>query len=151
MDVGDKICWWQLWDVGDGFGRFCHQHPLSFKIVTKIKPPTSTCHQHLCSPFGPKWNKLKPYVWYQRKVLLVFYSLFLMYGYCENASLMEWYLFAWVLAMFVDELRIAYLEFFFYHCWNFMKMLRKIGKFWKTNCDGTNTKRNKITDQKNWP
>jgi len=39
-----------------------------------------------------------------------------MYGYCENASLMEWYLFAWVLAMFVDELRIVYLEFSFGHC-----------------------------------
>ena len=26
--------------------KFCHQHP---KIVTNIKPPTSTCHQHLCS------------------------------------------------------------------------------------------------------
>ena len=21
-DVGDKMCWRQLWDVGDGFGRF---------------------------------------------------------------------------------------------------------------------------------
>ena len=27
-DVGDKICCRQLWDVGDGFCRFCHQHPL---------------------------------------------------------------------------------------------------------------------------
>ena len=26
--------------------KFCHQHP---KIVTNIKSPTSTCHQHLCS------------------------------------------------------------------------------------------------------
>jgi len=69
-DVGDEMCWWQLWDVGDGFDRFCHQHTLSFckasgtnipkmspiskfchfheKIATKIKSPTSTCHQHLC-------------------------------------------------------------------------------------------------------
>ena len=28
-DVGDEICWRQLWDVGDGFG---HQHPLSLNI-----------------------------------------------------------------------------------------------------------------------
>ena len=40
-DVGDEICLQQLWDVGDGFGRFRlyfniwvgHQHP---KDVTKI-------------------------------------------------------------------------------------------------------------------
>ena len=56
-DVGDEMCWWQLWDVGDGFGHFCHQHPLSFSInvrhqhskdVTNIKilSLTSTnCHQ----------------------------------------------------------------------------------------------------------
>ena len=31
-DVGDEMCWRQLLDVGDGFGRFCHQHPLSFNI-----------------------------------------------------------------------------------------------------------------------
>ena len=58
-DFVDEMCWWQLWDVGDGFDRFCHQHPLSFnisvghqhsKIVTKMKSPTLTCHQHLCSP-----------------------------------------------------------------------------------------------------
>ena len=29
-DVADKICWWQLWDVGDTFGHFAHQHSLSF-------------------------------------------------------------------------------------------------------------------------
>ena len=54
-NVGHEMCWWQLWDVSDGFDLFCHQHPLSFnisvghqhpKIVTKIKSPTSTCHQH---------------------------------------------------------------------------------------------------------
>ena len=27
-DVGDEMCWRQVWDVGDGFRRFCHQHPL---------------------------------------------------------------------------------------------------------------------------
>ena len=57
-DVGDEMCWWQLWDIGDGFDRFCHQHPLSFnisvghqhpKIFNKIKSPV--CHQHLCSPY----------------------------------------------------------------------------------------------------
>ena len=28
-DVGNEVCWRQLLDVGDGFGRFCHQNPLS--------------------------------------------------------------------------------------------------------------------------
>ena len=74
IDVGDEMCWWQLWDVGDGFGHFRHQRLLSFNIsvgqqhpknvtnieipsdeflesVTNIKSPTSSCHQHLCSRF----------------------------------------------------------------------------------------------------
>ena len=25
-DVGDKICWLQLKDIGDSFGNFGHQH-----------------------------------------------------------------------------------------------------------------------------
>ena len=37
-DVGDEMCWRQLLDVGDDFGRFCHQYPLSFNI--------SVGHQH---------------------------------------------------------------------------------------------------------
>ena len=73
--VGNELCWRQLWDFGDGFGRFRHQHPLSFntsvghqhtkmspiskfryqhpQIVPNIKSPTSTdasaCQQHLYS------------------------------------------------------------------------------------------------------
>ena len=31
-DVGDEMCWRQLLDVDDCFGRFRHQHPLSFNI-----------------------------------------------------------------------------------------------------------------------
>ena len=66
-DVGNDMCWWQLWDVGNGFSPFRHQHPLSFNIsvgyqhpkhVTNIKIPSTTpnCHQNLCSPelFFPK-------------------------------------------------------------------------------------------------
>ena len=37
-DVRDEMCWRQLSDVGDGFGRFCHPYPLSFNI--------SVGHQH---------------------------------------------------------------------------------------------------------
>ena len=37
-DVGDEKWWWKLLDVGDGFGHFGHQHPLSFYI--------SFVHQH---------------------------------------------------------------------------------------------------------
>ena len=31
-DLGDEIirCWWQLYDVGDSFGHFGHQHSISF-------------------------------------------------------------------------------------------------------------------------
>jgi len=36
--------------------KFCHQHP---KIVTNIKSPTFTCHQHLCSrQFQPVYFQL---------------------------------------------------------------------------------------------
>ena len=56
-DVEDEMIWWQLWDVGDGFDCFCHQHPLSFNIsvghlqpkdVTNIKIlslASKNCHQ----------------------------------------------------------------------------------------------------------
>ena len=56
-DVGDEMCWRQLWDVGDGFVRFCYQHSLSLNIsvgyqqpkdVTNIENLTLTsknCHQ----------------------------------------------------------------------------------------------------------
>ena len=56
-DVGNEMCWWQLWDVGDAFDRFRHQHPLSFnisvghehpKIVTNIEIlslASKNCHQ----------------------------------------------------------------------------------------------------------
>ena len=40
-DVGDKMCWRQLWGVGDGFGRFCHQHSLSFSISVGHQPKIS--------------------------------------------------------------------------------------------------------------
>ena len=36
-DVGDEMCWWQLQNIGDGFGVFDHQH-LLFHI--------SIGHQH---------------------------------------------------------------------------------------------------------
>jgi len=43
------MCWRQLSDVSDGFGRFCHQHPLNIsfrhlrpKDVTNIEIPSPT-------------------------------------------------------------------------------------------------------------
>ena len=49
-DVWDEICWRQLWDVSDGFERFCHQHPLYFTISVghhyPISPISKFCHQH---------------------------------------------------------------------------------------------------------
>ena len=48
-DVGDEICWRQLWDVGDGFGQFCHQHPLSKKTIFQHQgraPRSKRCHQY---------------------------------------------------------------------------------------------------------
>ena len=47
-DVGDGMCWRKFWDVGDGFGCFCHQHPLSTWDVVNIEILSLTskyCHQ----------------------------------------------------------------------------------------------------------
>ena len=40
IDVGDEMCRCQLLDVGDGFDRFCHQHPRSFNISVGHQHPT---------------------------------------------------------------------------------------------------------------
>ena len=37
-DVGDEMCWWQLWDVGGGFGHFYGKHPLSLHLSVKHQP-----------------------------------------------------------------------------------------------------------------
>ena len=59
-DVGDQMCRWQVWAVGDGINTlrksptlrkksqtkwFFHQH---FKSVTIIKSPTYRCHLYHC-------------------------------------------------------------------------------------------------------
>ena len=56
-DVGDEMCWWKAYGVGDGFRHFGHYNPLSFyvdighkhlKDVTKIEilsPTSKICHQ----------------------------------------------------------------------------------------------------------
>ena len=65
-DVGDEMCWRQLWDVGDGSCRFRHQHSLSLNISVGHQHPKDvtnsenlsgnchqfklTCHQLLCGP-----------------------------------------------------------------------------------------------------
>jgi len=39
IDVGDKMCWWLLWDVDDPFNTtywFCHQHLKSVNIIKSL-------------------------------------------------------------------------------------------------------------------
>ena len=72
-DVGEEMCWRQLWDVGDDFGRFYHQHPLSFnisvghqhpKVVTNIenRSPTSTFDQYVYKALYPAFGlRLRPW------------------------------------------------------------------------------------------
>ena len=38
-DVGDEMCWRQLRDIGDGFGRLRHQHHLFFNISVEHQHP----------------------------------------------------------------------------------------------------------------
>ena len=69
-------CWWRMLEtkcVGDGFGRFRQQHPLSPNISVGQKP--KNCHQDLCSrPSGPvllianKWNQNDTLVWFQVQI-----------------------------------------------------------------------------------
>ena len=42
-DVADEMCWWQLWDVDDGFGYFGNQYLVSFNISTNIEKMSPTC------------------------------------------------------------------------------------------------------------
>ena len=102
MDVGDVICWRQLWDVGDGFGSFRHQNPLSFHIgfghqhpkdATIRKSPTSTCHQHLCCPNTRTSGKLYPQIVghntskYHWLLTVLFRIVFLMLNFkCQSRS-----------------------------------------------------------------
>ena len=39
-------CWWRVLPILSPISKFYHKHP---KIVTNLKSPTSTGHQHLCS------------------------------------------------------------------------------------------------------
>ena len=48
-DVGDEMCWRQFWDVGDGFSRFCHEHPLSFKITVGHQDPKDATNIEILS------------------------------------------------------------------------------------------------------
>ena len=49
-DVGEEICWWQLWDVGDNFGHFGRQHPLSFYISVGHQHPKDVINIEILSP-----------------------------------------------------------------------------------------------------
>ena len=46
---GDEMCWRQLWDVGDGFGRFCPQHPLYFIISVGHRQPKDVINIEILS------------------------------------------------------------------------------------------------------
>ena len=68
-DVGDEMCWRQLWDVGDGFGRFRsrnilslnisvgYQHPKDVTNIEILSPTPENCYQHL--PYVATILKLK--------------------------------------------------------------------------------------------
>ena len=58
--------------------KFCHQHP---KIVTNIKSPTSTCHQHLWSRTHCRTHCLVAFWLYKNRL-----------QYDKNA---DWWIFSW--------------------------------------------------------
>ena len=72
-DVGDEMCWWQLWGVSDGFGHFGRQHLLTLAPGSNIKKmslksvsvtnkqKSHQLHQHLCHwLFRYQQHKLSP-------------------------------------------------------------------------------------------
>ena len=44
------MCWRQLCDVSDGFGRFCHQHPLTVYISFRHLRPKDVTNIEIPSP-----------------------------------------------------------------------------------------------------
>ena len=48
-DVGDELCWRQLLDVDDSFGRFYHQHPLFFNISVGHQQPKDVTNIEILS------------------------------------------------------------------------------------------------------
>ena len=49
-DVGNEMCWWQFEDVGDGFGHFGHQNPLSLNISLGHQHPKDVTKILILSP-----------------------------------------------------------------------------------------------------
>ena len=50
-DIGDEVCWWQLWDVDDRFGHFRHRYLLFGDIILIFwhkdwAPRFKRCHQY---------------------------------------------------------------------------------------------------------
>ena len=44
--VEDKICWWQLWDVGDRFNPLKHQRIEKVANIMILSPTSQISHQH---------------------------------------------------------------------------------------------------------
>ena len=72
IDVGDEMCWRQLWDIGDGFGRFVTNILYLFTLasgtyIQKMSSTSKFCHQfpkivtntYAVGPIGPRtWRSL---------------------------------------------------------------------------------------------
>ena len=66
-DVGDQMCWWQVWDVGD---MSSHQHQ---KFGTNIKYQSPTSHSDVLWCWWPMWvtkdsfidSKNLHWIWHQ--------------------------------------------------------------------------------------
>ena len=82
-DVGDEMCWWQLWVVGDGFGPFLHHHSLSFNIgflhqhpeddtnIEKLSPTYNDQHR-LATNSGSSLTSMSPVI--KNTPFVCFYS-----------------------------------------------------------------------------
>ena len=58
-DVGDVMCWRQLWDHGDAFGRVRRQHSPSFNISVGHQHPKDVTNIEIMSPIMSKWHQSK--------------------------------------------------------------------------------------------
>ena len=49
-DVGDELCWSQLWDIGDAFSYFYHQQPIYLNINVGNQLPKDVTKIFILSP-----------------------------------------------------------------------------------------------------
>ena len=70
-DVGDRMCWWQVWDVGDRFRMLVndlihwenHQHNKKVAKIMILIPGSQTSHHQKVTNITMSLTSLWPFCW----------------------------------------------------------------------------------------